>query len=303
MKKYISELLGTFFITLVGVGSLLSINFMVSAMGMMLPYGFSAFLSATAFAVTTGLMYYIFSSISGGHFNPAISLAVFIEDGVKKVKDLLLYIVFQILGAAFALGLLVFITAQRGNIGQVGYGELSPLYMGVIPAILVEIVLTILLVLIFLVGRKKKEENKANEGGIAIAIGASVFSCYSFGILATGGGLNPAKILVAGLISGGTALQQLPIFVILPFIGGIFAFLIFKGLFKENIKEITVNQEQETEEIEEITENTTEDTNPSGQASDNELESDCEILEPEQMQAKLDAEILETEKEENKEEQ
>lgn len=232
MKKYIAEFIGSFFILLTGVGSLLGVNFMVSAMGLMLPYGFSSFLAAAAFAATTSVMYYVFNKTSGGHFNPAITLAVFIDEGVKNVKDLFGYIVFQILGSIAAIGCLYFITAQKQNLGQVGYGELSPLYIGVFPAILVELVLTIMIVLVFLTVRDRKNNGSENESTAAIAIGSSVFACYSFGILATGGGLNPAKILASAIFTMGTAIKQLPIFFVVPLIGSVIAFVIFKGLIK-----------------------------------------------------------------------
>lgn len=247
MKKYISEFIGSFFIVLSGVGSLLAVNFMISAMGLMLPYGFSSFLSAAALAVTTGVMYYVFNRTSGGHFNPAISLAVFIDEGVKKVKDLIGYVLCQILGSMAAIACLYFITAQNKNLGQVGYGELSPLYMGVLPAVLMEAVLTIMLVIVFLTARDRKANGTATEGTAAMVIGMGTFACYSFGILATGGGLNPAKILASAIFTMGTAIVQLPIFFIVPFVASVIAFIIFKEIIKND----KANVDEESEEKEE----------------------------------------------------
>ena len=319
MKKYVSELLGCFFITLAGVGSLLGINFMVSAMGLMLPFGFSAFLSATTLAVTTGLMYYLFNRTSGGHFNPAVTLAVFIEEGVKNIKDLLLYIVFQILGSGLAVGLLVFITGQNKNIGQVGFGELSPLYLSLIPAAIIELIFTILLVLVFLVIKDRRAEGTIQEGGAAVAIGASIFAAFAFDILTTGGGLNPAKILVCGLISGGTAITQLPIFVIVPIVGSIIAFGIFKGLFKtsvqakessDNIPETEATEEpklaesEDTEKVEkeevkeEVKEEASEEIKEDTTTEEFETVETVEVPSPEtaeEIQAKLDQEIFDIE--------
>ena len=295
MKKYIAEFIGTFFIVLVGVGSLLGVNFMVSAMGLMLPYGFSSFLAATAFATTTGVMYYVFNRTSGGHFNPAITLAVFIDEGVKKVKDLFGYIIFQILGSLVAIGCIYFITAQKQNVGQVGFGELSPLYMGVLPAVLIEFVLTIMLVMVFLTARDRKTNGTATEGTVAMAIGISTFASYSFGILATGGGLNPAKILASALFSMGTAIQQLPIFFIIPFIGAVIAFLIFKTFVKNDVQKknqssmIEVNLDNDVSEIKELEEiKDSDDINELEEIKDSD-----DINEPEEMKDSDDMNELE----------
>lgn len=275
MRKYIGELIGSFFIVFAGVGSLLGINFMVSAMGMMLPYGFSTFLSAAAFGTTTSVMYYVFNRVTGGHFNPAVTLAVFIEDGVKKVKDLILYIVSQVIGSILAICLISFITAQTKNLGQVGFGEISPLYIGVIPAVIVEFLLTIFVVLVFLTARDKKLKGAATEGGAAVVIGTSVFSAYTFGILATGGGLNPAKIFASAIVAKGTALSQLPIFFFVPLVAGVVAFLIFKGFVKASDK---ISEEANTV-IDVQSAEKTEETNTQSDTKEINEESDKDSLE------------------------
>lgn len=317
MKKYIGELIGSFFIVFAGIGSLLGINFMVSAMGMMLPYGFSAFLSAAAFGATTGVMYYVFNKVTGGHFNPAITLAVFIEDGVKHVKDLILYIVSQIIGSTLAVCIIGFMTAQTKNLGQVGFGEISPLYMGVIPAVIAEFILTIFIVLVFLTARDKKLKGETTEGGAAAVIGVSIFSAYSFGILATGGGLNPAKIFASAIVARGTALSQLPIFFFVPLIAGVIAFLVFKGFIKEEtdseknkedanevvatvaedkIETATEDVKIEDEKVEaEKTEEKVEESSESTETIDD--EDDLTEITNEEIQAMLDEEITAINKE------
>ena len=321
MKKYIGELIGSFFIVFTGIGSLLGINFMVSAMGLMLPYGFSTFLAAASFGATTAVMYYVFNKVTGGHFNPAVTLAVFIEDGVKHVKDLFLYIVSQIIGSTVAVLLIGFMTAQTKNLGQVGFGEISPLYMGVIPAVVAEFLLTIFVVLVFLTARDKKLKGETTDGGAAAAVGTSVFAAYSFCILATGGGLNPAKIFASAIVARGTALTQLPIFFFVPLVASVFAFLIFRGFVKadENVKDVdkveAVEQlevaENEVEpeddkvetkvnsDTEEIVIKTDESEATDEQVEDNIKDDDLKNSTNEEIQAMLDEEILATTKEDN----
>lgn len=253
MKRYFAELIGTFFIVLAGTGSLIGVNFMLSAMGLMLPYGLSAFMSAAAFGASASLMYFLFGRISGGHFNPAVTLAVTVADGVKNIKDMFLYIIFQVAGAFLAEGLLAGITGQRLTIGQVGCSELSPLYMNTVSAAAVELILSAVIVFAFLAVCRRKADGEISEGTSASVIGMSVFAVYCFGILVTGGGTNPARTLAADVISGADPLKQTLIFTVIPFVGAVIAYIGCRLLMTEKTVVSDEPSEDETSALNEET--------------------------------------------------
>ena len=150
MKAYISEFIGTFILVLFGCGSMVAANFLVGAMGFMLPLGITTMISAVAFGITMAMMYCIFEKVSGAHLNPAVSVAVLIDGGFEKVSKFIGYIVAQFLGAAIAIGGIWLMTGQTSTLGQTGYDSLSPLYLSIGPVIAVEFVISFIYVLAFM---------------------------------------------------------------------------------------------------------------------------------------------------------
>lgn len=226
MKRYISELIGTMVLVLFGCGSAAIAGSMLGNVGIALAFG----LSIVAMA-------YVIGDISGCHINPAVSIGMWI-DGRLETKDLVMYIVFQCIGAIIGIGLLAVIINSAPTLGgytatglgQNGFGAASSVGLNVTGAIIVEIILTFVFVFTVL-GVTKKAENGAVAG---IVIGLTLAFVHIMGIPLTGTSVNPARSIAPALFIGGQALQQVWVFIVAPIIGAIIAGTLFKGLTSED---------------------------------------------------------------------
>ncbi len=228
MKSYISEFLGTFFLVLFGCGAMVALNFLVGAMSM-LPLGFTTLAVAIAFGTTMTVMYYTFEKNSGSHFNPAVSLAVFLDGGFNRAKDFIIYMIMQFAGAIAAIATIWLVTGQKSTLGQIGYGDASPLYLGTVSVAVVELIASFAFVLIYLA--VKENENTKKSAGLLI--GLALTAVYAFSIPYTSGGVNPARILAPAVFTLGDTIKQAPILVLVPFLGAALAFLVFRGLISD----------------------------------------------------------------------
>ena len=226
MKRYISELLGTMVLVLFGCGSAAIAGTVLGNFGI-----------AMAFGLSIVAMAYVIGDISGCHVNPAVSIGMWI-DGRLETKDLILYIIFQCIGAIIGIALLATIIncapdlggyAATG-LGQNGFGSASSVGLNVVGAILVEVILTFVFVFTVL-GVTKKVENGAVAG---IVIGLTLAFVHILGIPLTGTSVNPARSLAPALFIGGQALQQVWVFILAPVVGAVIAGLIFKVLSSED---------------------------------------------------------------------
>jgi aquaporin Z len=226
MKRYISELIGTMVLVLFGCGSAAIAGSVLGNLGIALAFG----LSIVAMA-------YVIGDISGCHVNPAVSIGMWI-DGRMETKDLILYIVFQCIGAIIGIAILAVIINSAPSLGgymatglgQNGFGSASSVGLNVVGAIIVEIILTFVFVFTVL-GVTKKAENGAVAG---IVIGLTLAFVHILGIPLTGTSVNPARSLAPALFLGGQALQQVWVFILAPIIGAIIAGLLYKGLISED---------------------------------------------------------------------
>jgi aquaporin Z len=169
--------------------------------------------------------------ISGCHINPAVSLGVCVA-GRLSVKDMLGYWIGQFLGAILAAAVLAAIVggvgggydiASRG-LGQNGWG---PGYQGeysILSALLFEFVATLIFVIVVLGSTQKK----APASFAGLAIGISLVMIHLLGIHITGTSVNPARSLGPALFVGGTALEQVWLFLLVPSLGGAVAGLLFR---------------------------------------------------------------------------
>ena len=227
MKKYIAELIGTMVLVLFGCGSAAIAGQLLGTLGIALAFG----LSIVAMA-------YVIGDISGCHINPAVSIGMWI-DGRMDAKDLIMYIVFQCIGAIIGIALLAVIINSAPSLGgyaatglgQNGFGSASSVGLNVVGAIIVEIILTFVFVFTVL-GVTKKAENGAVAG---IVIGLTLAFVHIMGIPLTGTSVNPARSLAPALFLGGQALQQVWVFILAPVVGAVFAGLLYKGLTSEDI--------------------------------------------------------------------
>ena len=226
MKRYISELIGTMVLVMFGCGSAAIAGSVLGTFGIALAFG----LSIVAMA-------YVIGDISGCHVNPAVSIGMWI-DGRLETKDLLVYIVFQFIGAIIGIALLVMIINSAPSLGgyaatglgQNGFGSASSVGLDVVGAILVEIILTFVFVFTVL-GVTKKAENATVAG---IVIGLTLAFVHILGIPLTGTSVNPARSLAPALFLGGQALQQVWVFILAPVVGAVIAGILFKGLTSED---------------------------------------------------------------------
>jgi aquaporin Z len=156
MKRYISELLGTMVLVLFGCGSAAIAGTMLGTVGIALAFG----LSIVAMA-------YVIGDISGCHINPAVSIGMWV-DGRLSAKDLIMYIIFQCIGAIIGIALLAVIINSAPTLGgyaatglgQNGFGSASSVGLNLIGALLVEIILTFVFVFTVLgVTKKSRKRN------------------------------------------------------------------------------------------------------------------------------------------------
>ena len=227
MKRYVAELIGTMVLVLFGCGSAAIAGTMLGTLGIALAFG----LSIVAMA-------YVIGDISGCHINPAVSIGMWI-DGRMESKDLVMYIIFQCIGAIIGIALLAAIISSAPSLGgyattglgQNGFGSASSVGLDVVGAIIVEVILTFVFVFTVL-GVTKKAENGAVAG---IVIGLTLAFVHIMGIPLTGTSVNPARSLAPALFLGGQALQQVWVFILAPIVGAVIAGFLYKGLTSEDV--------------------------------------------------------------------
>ena len=182
-------------------------------------------------------MAYVIGNISGCHINPAVSLAMLINKQMT-VKEFVLYVVAQVLGAILGIGILYFIMTSSGfdiatqGLGANGFGEASSVGLSMTGAIVTEIVLTF--VFIYTILGVTSDESKSQVAGIVI--GLTLAFVHIMGIPLTGTSVNPARSLAPAIFLGGEALKQVWVFIVAPFVGSALAAFTYKYLNGKEIK-------------------------------------------------------------------
>ena len=217
VKKYIAELFGTFVLVFMGCGSAVFAGWSGS---------FEGFIGiAFAFGLSVLAMVYAIGGISGCHINPAISVSMFAA-GKMKLKNMVVYIIMQCIGAVIAALLIYGIAVGKpgyslavNGLGQNGYDAASPGGFSIVSGFFAEVVLT----LIFLLVIFGSTSERTPKGFSGIAIGLSLVVIHLVGIPITGTSVNPARSLGPAVIVGGLALSQLWLFWLAPILGGLIA--------------------------------------------------------------------------------
>ena len=191
-----------------------------------------------AFGLTVLTMAYAVGHISGGHFNPAVTIGLLVSGRFDK-KDAAPYIAAQVVGAIAAAAVLYAIASgldgweidseAPGAFAANGYGDLSPSGYPLISALVAEIVLTAFFLLIILGATAKRAA--ANLGGVAIGLALTLIHLISIPITNTS--VNPARSTSQALFAGGDYLPQLWLFWVAPIVGGAIGALIWKTLLEE----------------------------------------------------------------------
>ena len=217
LKKYIAEFIGTFVLVLIACGVAVKSTCAASA---------DVLLTSLAFGGVIVAMAYSIGNISGCHINPAVSVAVLINGGMK-FRDFVGYVVAQYLGATAGAAVLGVINgckcAGLAVNGTAGVGG------NVWIALLVEVLLTCIFVLAVL-GATSRIENGKVAG---LVIGGSLALVHFLGIYLTGTSVNPARSFGPALMdafAGGTGLGEYWIFLVGPMAGGVLAALLWKFL-------------------------------------------------------------------------
>ena len=227
MKKLFAEFFGTFWLVFGGCGSA------IFAAGFPeLGIGFAGV--ALAFGLTVLTMAYAVGHISGGHFNPAVSFGLW-AGGKFEAKDLIGYIVAQLIGAVAAAGVLYLILSGKsdfvtvGGFAANGYGNLSPDGYSMTSALIAEFVLTAFFLLVIL----GSTNARAPKGFAPIAIGLALTLIHLISIPITNTSVNPARSTSQALFAGGEFTSQLWLFWLAPIAGAIVAGFIHKALFEK----------------------------------------------------------------------
>lgn len=227
MNKYMAEFIGTFWLVLGGCGSA------VLAAGFPeLGIGFVGV--ALAFGLTVLTMAFALGRISGCHLNPAVSIGLWVG-GRFDVKELLPYIISQVLGGVAAAGILYLIASDQagfdlvGGFASNGYGESSPGGYTMISALIIEIVMTAM----FLIVIMGATDHRAPDGFAPIAIGLCLTLIHLISIPVTNTSVNPARSTAVAVYVGEPALSQLWLFWVAPIIGAILGALIYNMMAKE----------------------------------------------------------------------
>jgi aquaporin Z len=223
-KRLIAELFGTFVLVLGVIGTALFSSPSTGLLGVALAVGLT--IIAAAYAV---------GHISGGHFNPAVSIGA-AASGRFAWRDVGPYAIAQIVGGALATLVLFLIAsgkegflaeAQAAGFASNGFGEHSPGGVGLVSVIVAEIVVTALFVWVIL----GVTDRRAPTGFAPLAIGLALTLFHLVMIPVSNSSLNPARSIATAVLGGPDALAQLWVFLVAPLVGGLLAGVVYRPLF------------------------------------------------------------------------
>lgn len=220
-KRLAVEFLGTFWLTFGGCGSAI-----LAAAFPELGIGFAGV--ALAFGLTVLTMAYAVGSISGGHFNPAVTIGLWAGNRVD-VKDVVPYVFAQIIGAITAAAALYFIASGKpgfevGGFAANGYGDLSPGKFSLSAALAVEFIATFFFLFIIM----RVTSPSAVQGFAPLAIGLTLTLIHLISIPVTNTSVNPARSTGPALFAGAAYMNQLWLFWLAPTAGAIMGALLAK---------------------------------------------------------------------------
>ncbi|MDQ9127936.1 aquaporin Z [Serratia fonticola] len=227
-KRLFAEFFGTFWLVFGGCGSAV-----LAAAFPQLGIGFAGV--ALAFGLTVVTMAYAVGHISGGHFNPAVTMGLF-AGGRFPAKDVIPYVVAQVIGGIAAAAVLYLVAsgktgfdATASGFASNGYGEHSPGGYSLQAAIVIELVLTAF----FLIVIHGVTDKRAPAGFAPLAIGLALTLIHLISIPVTNTSVNPARSTAVAIFQGTWALQQLWVFWLVPLIGGVIGGLIYRCLLED----------------------------------------------------------------------
>jgi aquaporin Z len=227
MPRLMAELFGTLWLVLGGCGAaVLAAQFPQVGIGLL---GVSF-----AFGLTVLTMAYAVGHVSGGHFNPAVTLGL-VAGGRFKAADAVPYIIAQVIGAFLGAWILYVIATGNGSnplaggFASNGFGAHSPGKFSLMAALVCEVVMTFFFLIIILGATHRK----AAAGFAPIAIGLGLTLIHLISIPVTNTSVNPARSTGPALIHGGWALEQLWLFWLAPIVGAVLAGVVSRLLWPQ----------------------------------------------------------------------
>ena len=224
--KVFAEFLGTFWLVLGGCGSAVLAagfpNLGIAFAGVALAFGLT---------VLTGA--YALGPISGGHFNPAVSIGLW-AGGRFPGRDLPAYVIAQVVGAIAAAAVLYIIASGKAGFdvgagfASNGYGEHSPGKYSLQSALITEVVMTFMFLIVILGATHKR----APVGFAGLAIGFALTLIHLISIPVTNTSVNPARSTGPAVFVGGWALAQLWLFWVAPIVGAVAAGWVYRTVLE-----------------------------------------------------------------------
>lgn len=224
-RALIAELVGTFWLVLGGCGTAVLAGSVMGTLGISLAFGLT---------VLTGV--YAFGHISGGHFNPAITIGLTVSKKFEQ-RNAIGYIAAQLLGAILA-AIVIFIvangvdgfSASESGFAANGFDDQSPGGYNLLAGAVIEIVLTAVFLIVIL----GVTSAKASPGFAGIAIGLCLTLIHLISIPVTNTSVNPARSTSQAIFAGSDYLSQLWLFWVAPIVGGIIGALFYTYLLEED---------------------------------------------------------------------
>jgi aquaporin Z len=233
-RKCLAEFIGTFWLVLGGCGSaVLAATFPdvgIGLTGVALAFGLT---------VLTGA--YALGPISGGHFNPAVTVGLW-AGGRFPARQIGPYVIVQVAGAIAAAAVLYAIASGKPGFDAAagfaanGYGAHSPGNYSLAAALITEVVMTFMFVLIIL----GATHTRAPVGFAGLAIGLALTLVHLISIPVTNTSVNPARSTGPALFAGAWALAQLWLFWLAPLLGGVLAGVLYRSVLERDVAEPAV---------------------------------------------------------------
>ncbi len=221
-QRLAAELFGTFWLVLGGCGTAVLAGSVVKNGGV-----------ALAFGLTVLTMAYAVGHVSGGHFNPAVTVGLAMGRRFDW-REVPAYVVTQIVGAILAAAVLLVIAngvsgfdAGETGFATNGYGDHSPGGYSLLAVIVTEVVLTAFFLYVIL----GVTDTQAPKGFAPLAIGLALTLIHLISIPVSNTSVNPARSIGPALFAGGDALAQLWVFLVAPVVGALIAGATYAGLF------------------------------------------------------------------------
>ena len=224
-----AEFLGTFWLVFGGCGSAVLAATFFNQNQLQLGIGFVGVALAFGLTVLTGAV--AFGQVSGGHFNPAVTLGLAVAKRFEW-RSVGPYVVTQVVAATVAGAVLYVIASGRpgfstgGGFASNGYGDRSPGGYGLLAALLTEVVLTAFFLYVIL----GATDERARQGSAPFAIGLALTLIHLISIPVTNTSVNPARSLGVAWFAGGGALSQVWLFLLAPAVGAVIAGLTYASV-------------------------------------------------------------------------